>query len=368
MDNKRRFGFILTTNLGNITRFENLRKFAGRYPDIECIWAAVDYRPEPTRVIFLANKILPSFLYWRFVAIYQSRSVLCQFWRMDTVMVHQFESSIILTLLGYLTSSTMIVNSSDDTPLVGLNGHPMYPNELNRSPFTQKLRLKLDLWRARRANFNIPMSNWAGKILTGYCGVDAMRVRAIPVGLDLEKWPLVTNVAKTPGTIPRVLFVGGDFERKGGLLLLELHQRLNSDKFELHIVSKSPVEPNLKNVFIYDEISPGDVRLSQLYIDCDVFVLPTYSDISPWVCLEAMACSRPVISTRVGAISDMVIEGDTGFLIDKGDALALEDAVMKILGNPTLAAKMGAAGRTRVEAEFNASINVPLILKQMGAK
>jgi len=68
--------------------------------------------------------------------------------------------------------------------------------------------------------------------------------------------------------------------------------------------------------------------------------------------IEAMAAGLPVIATRGGALPEIVVEGETGFLVDRGDVQGLRSAIAKLLANPSLRAKMGAAGRQRVKNLF----------------
>jgi glycosyltransferase involved in cell wall biosynthesis len=231
----------------------------------------------------------------------------------------------------------------------------------------QALRLKLDVWRVRQADISIPMSEWAARILVERCRVPHQSVNAIHVGLDLEYWLVPKPAPVNPNAKRKLLFVGGDFERKGGALVLEVHQQHFSHEVQLHIVTRAPPAGSFKNVVFYNDIVEDSPRLRQLYLECDVFVLPTTSDISPWVCLEAMACCRPVISTKVGGIPDIVLSGESGLLIEKGDRSALKRSIEVLLGDPGLRLKMGMRGRTIVENKFSAGVNVPRIIQLMKA-
>lgn len=77
----------------------------------------------------------------------------------------------------------------------------------------------------------------------------------------------------------------------------------------------------------------------------DVFVLPSLLDSFPLVVLEAMALSKPVVASRLPGTVEQL--GDTGVLVDPGDAVALVDAVAELLGDPVRAAELGAAAAER---------------------
>ena len=69
--------------------------------------------------------------------------------------------------------------------------------------------------------------------------------------------------------------------------------------------------------------------------------------------VEAMACGLPVVASTVGGIPELVVHGETGFLVERNDPVALADAVIRLLENPGLARSMGFAGRARAEARFS---------------
>jgi glycosyltransferase involved in cell wall biosynthesis len=85
---------------------------------------------------------------------------------------------------------------------------------------------------------------------------------------------------------------------------------------------------------------------------CDVFVLPSLSEASSNVVLEAMGTGLPVVATRVGGLPGLVEDQRTGLLVPPDDAPALAQAIVRLLETPDLAATMGARGRARALAEF----------------
>lgn len=356
-----RIGFALTVKLGNATRFQVLKKYAERDDDVSCVWAPIDYAPAQSATVRFLMK-LPSFMRWRAVALWQSIPVLGSFRKLDAIVVHQFEPSVVLSVLRAFRRRPLLVASSDDTPLVPGREHPMYQNELSRGAWLQALRFRLDIWRARRADLTIPMSTWAARILVDDCGVEKSSVHPLHVGVDLEEWP-IQPPRPLEHVTRRLLFVGGDFERKGGNLLLEVHQAQFADEVELHIVSKNFRSVSCRNVFVYDDIESTDSRLKSLYRDCDIFVLPTVSDLSSWVCLEAMASCRPIISTAIAGIADIVKNDENGIVVAVGSASELSKAISDLLGDPRRSMEMGKRGREMVEQRFNAEVNVAAILR-----
>jgi glycosyltransferase involved in cell wall biosynthesis len=90
----------------------------------------------------------------------------------------------------------------------------------------------------------------------------------------------------------------------------------------------------------------------------DVFVLSSHMEGMSNALLEAMASGRPVVATRVGGNSEVVVDGVTGFLVPPRDPPRLAEAMLAILSDPARAAAMGAAGRARVEAHYSVGVMV----------
>jgi len=86
----------------------------------------------------------------------------------------------------------------------------------------------------------------------------------------------------------------------------------------------------------------------------DVVAMSSHSEGSAAVLLDAMAAARPVVATRVGAVPEVVADGETGLLVESRSPDALATALARVLGQPDLARALGAAGRRRVEREFSA--------------
>jgi glycosyltransferase involved in cell wall biosynthesis len=89
-----------------------------------------------------------------------------------------------------------------------------------------------------------------------------------------------------------------------------------------------------------------------IYAAMDVFVLPSLNEGLPMTILEAMAASKPVIATRVGAIPSVIRDGETGLLVDPGDTYGLRSAVARLLSAPDLCRRIGAAGHAWVSKHY----------------
>jgi len=355
-----RFGFILNITLGNMTRYLNLRKYAERDAEVECSWAPVShYTPPdlPSRLRFL-----PDPLFMRARVLQQAMPLLSRLSDLDAVMIHLFEAELICALRSYLARAPLLVSSTDEAPIVDPSRYPLYPSELSKPAWRRRLRLALDFWRIRRMSYFIPFSQWAADILVEGCGAPAERVRAIHVGLDLDLWSFPQAARR--GSKIRILFVGGDFARKGGNLLLDVFRAQFQGTAELHLVTRQAPSDLPPDVFVHSDYVPNDPRFAELYASVDMLVVPTTADTGPlWVFMEAMAMGLPIIGTDTGSNSELVRHGETGYIVPVADGQGLARAIQSLSSDPELRLGMGRRGRQLVESKYNAAVNVPLILR-----
>jgi glycosyltransferase involved in cell wall biosynthesis len=211
----------------------------------------------------------------------------------------------------------------------------------------------------RLAHGVVPWSRWAGGSLADEYGVSADRIHVVPPGVDTTLW---RPAQRSPSAVPQLLFVGGNFARKGGLLLLDAFRELGlAGRAELHIVTRDPVTEQ-PGVTLHHGFLNGSAGLRALYAAADAFVLPTLADCFSIAAIEAMAAGLPVLTTDVGGISDIVVDGTTGFLIPPGDGRALRQSLGAIVDDEVLRARFGAAGRQRAVASFDATTSASKLL------
>jgi len=94
--------------------------------------------------------------------------------------------------------------------------------------------------------------------------------------------------------------------------------------------------------------------LPRLYADLDVVALTSINEGTPVSLIEALAAGVPVVATAVGGVPDVVVEGETGYLVEAGDVEGMAEAIIELLRNPKKAREMGMAGRKAVYPKFSA--------------
>lgn len=171
----------------------------------------------------------------------------------------------------------------------------------------------------------------------------------VPPGVDTARF--------TPGPGPRsgVVFVGNDFDRKGGPDLLEAWRMLAEPRPELHLVTNAAGLPPLPpGVHAHRGLGPGDTRLASLLRDAAVFALPTREDCFGIAFLEALASGLPCIGTRVMAVPEILRDGATGLLVPPRDPRALAEALGDLLADDARRAALSQAARADALARFDA--------------
>lgn len=91
-----------------------------------------------------------------------------------------------------------------------------------------------------------------------------------------------------------------------------------------------------------------------------------WEEVFGYVIAEAMSFSRPMVATRVGGIPELVEDGKTGFLVERGDAQAIADRILRLIADPELRKRMGRAGREVVVAKFDLESNVERVVTSYG--
>jgi glycosyltransferase involved in cell wall biosynthesis len=185
--------------------------------------------------------------------------------------------------------------------------------------------------------------------------------------------PIVTVRKESPDEL-RLIFLGHITRLKGPLLLLDALQILaqTCDK-RISCDFYGPIHDEIRDEFLNKLRSMPNVRHcgvaeagtgTQLIANYDALILPTYYDTEghPGVLIEAMHASVPVISTQIRTLSELVTNGENGFLVPPRDSRALADAIKQIAVDPALRAKMGEANHRRGK-EFRADVVVAQLVK-----
>ena len=144
-----------------------------------------------------------------------------------------------------------------------------------------------------------------------------------------------------------VMAVGRLHPIKGFDLLIETQARLPHPKLRFVLIGDGPERSNLegRGLRLIGERSDA----ASLLAAADIVVCPSRSEGFPQVPLHAQAAGIPVVATAVGGQSEVVLDGQTGLLVGPENPAALARAIERLIGDPALRRRLGAAGRARLE-------------------
>jgi alpha-maltose-1-phosphate synthase len=168
---------------------------------------------------------------------------------------------------------------------------------------------------------------------------------------------------------PTILFVGRDFHRKGGDLLLDAFQRVRRRLPGARLLMVGPGErprvPDGVRIWGFqDPDTPeGRTAMDHAYRSARVFCLPTRFEPFGTSFIEAMAYHLPCVGPRAWAVPEIIQDGETGFLVPSEDPAALAEALVRLLSDETLTLRMGQAARRRTLERFT----WPAIISRMEA-
>jgi len=363
--------FVMEQHLGHRTFYQNLRRFVDQQAAaatgagaFTARWVEVSY-VQPGGV-YERLRFLPASLRGTLRGRAQVRAGL----RSAPTSVAFFNTQVPAVLGGGATQRQPYVISTDITPIQYDRMSQHYGHTADRAGPLKAYKHRVNRRVFGGAAAVLPWSTWVRQSLIADYDVPLGHIVVVPPGVDLELWqPTASRTApgpSYPGNIPlRILFVGGDMNRKGGDVLLQAYRALrastSASAFELHLVTRSPAPPGEGSVAHYD-LRPNTPELIAVFRSCDVFVLPTEAEAFGIAAVEAAAAGLPAIVTDVGGLTDVVVDGETGFLIRPGDVQTLVARLRILAADPGLRVRLGRAARARAESRFDARKNAARIV------
>jgi starch synthase len=194
------------------------------------------------------------------------------------------------------------------------------------------------------------------------------RVRAIYAGPNFDPASVEDGARPASGDAPpTVLFVGRQFHRKGGDVLVESFRRVRNQLRDARLViAGQPIGSvdgeGIRCLGDLDKNSPeGWAALAAAYAEADVFALPTRFEPFGVAFVEAMHFGVPCIGPRAWAVPEIIVDGETGFTVPVDDVELLADRLIRVLSDRAMARRMGEAARRRAHSLFT----WPLVVERM---
>lgn len=199
----------------------------------------------------------------------------------------------------------------------------------------------------------LPWSQAAEHSLREDYGIRPEIISRLPPSVAL---PPRRPTTKPANARPQLLFVGGDFQRKGGPLLLECFRRHFAGRCELHVVTESKVETE-DGVFVHRGVKAHSDAWRERWEQADVFVFPSTLETFGIVLLEALAFEVPVVSADVGVAREILAEGKAGWLLHHLTTDTLAACINDVFDAPEAATNRACRGRLLIETEYDLMLN-----------
>jgi glycosyltransferase involved in cell wall biosynthesis len=330
-----RAAFVMEQSLGHVTVAKNLSGAIARQANVRATWLPIDFgvRGLGARVpLYRSN--------WSVRASARALGALAGTLarqRHDALLFHtQVTSLFSVPLMRRMPS----VVSLDATPLNydGVGVH--YGHQPAGDGVIDRVKRQMNRAAFGAAHTLVCWSDWAKDSLIRDYGVDAARVQVIAPGAAQAYFQIGRErLARRPGTEDaarpvRLLFVGGDFKRKGGLELLEAVRGGLGRRCVLDVVTGAdvPLTEEDAHVRVHRNVGPNSPELLRLFAEADLFVLPSHADCLAIVLMEATAAALPVVTTDVGALREAVIPDESGLIVPPGNVLELRSAIDHLVG------------------------------------
>jgi glycosyltransferase involved in cell wall biosynthesis/GT2 family glycosyltransferase len=347
--------FVLEQALGHVTHGRNIERVVADAPGIAASVIHVEHRPQS-----LTSR-LPLVSTWSFEASRATRAALRERLAQgpaDALFVHTQVASL------------FSVQEMRSVPtVISMDCTPVNYDDFGYGHASQGKVVEWAKWRMNRraldaAGAVVTFSRWAADSVVGDYRVPEHKVRVVPPGVDLARFRPAPD--RRPSARPRVLFVGGDFTRKGGEDLLEA-MKLLGDEAELDVITgvRPRAIPASSRIRVHLGLDHDSDELFELYRQADIFVLPAIGECYGHVICEAMASGLPVVATKVGAIPEIVEDDVSGLLVPPNSPSALADALQILARQPDRRRSMGERGLQLAQRDHDAKRNIESVLELM---
>jgi glycosyl transferase family 1 len=207
----------------------------------------------------------------------------------------------------------------------------------------------------------LPLSSWAGHSLRSDYGVDSLRILVCPPSAKY----IGLKSGKKTNSPASVVFVGNDFNRKGGHDLVRWHQSRLSQICRLHIISaKAPKGLSGANLVVHG-LMDNHRLIHEVLPEADIFCLPTRHDMSPHALAEAQLSGLPCVSSDLAGIPELVVHNQTGLLVKPGNDEGFIEAISRLSTDADLRLSMAHSASERSREVLNSALTYPRLFDRL---
>lgn len=308
------------------------------------------------RVLYKALSVQPKKSLWRFryhlnLGYYRQQTAAA---RRQIAAMDQAQFQVILQIGAWYDMtkwSGKKVVSYHDGNLATLLASPYGFPPIHRRHTDAALKYERDLYR--RLDLIMPMSRWLADSFVRDNGVPSKKVVPVGAGVNL---PRIKQIVAKDYSAPRILFVGKDFERKGGPVLLRAFARVRREIPDAELTVIGPVLPDPPSGvrclgFVSKSNAAGVEQLLSEYERATVFAMPSLYEPYGIVFAEAMAHRLPCVGTDNCAMPEIIKHGETGYVVPVRDDAALAQRLLELLRDPLACRQMGDTGYEKYTRE-----------------
>jgi colanic acid/amylovoran biosynthesis glycosyltransferase len=258
----------------------------------------------------------------------------------------------------------------------------MLAKRLIGSSFSLTLNANIEWWGGAMAEkfsdaaFTMAITQWLlAQMKRDFPQLRPEQAQLGRIGVDTDKWRPLAAVGAAPAGAARLVSVGRLHASKGyDVLLAAVKQLVDAGRaLSLTIIGAGPERAALeaqargagldRQVAFAGSLSEDEIvdRMRQ----ADLFVLASHAEPLGVVYMEAMSMGLPTIGTSAGGVGEIITHDVDGLLVPPGDAPALAQAIVRLLDDPALRARLGAAGRATIERRFDARIGAQALYERL---
>lgn len=224
------------------------------------------------------------------------------------------------SLIAHLDTSIPIIYSSDTTYANMIDYYPFYTRLLE---FSKKQGLEIERRAIQNSSVCVFPSEWAAHSAINDFGAPKEKVHIIPYGANIDKKPSIEQIlCKKKNNKCRLLFLGVDWNRKGGAIAFDTMIKMNEMGIDTELTVCGCIPPSsfshskMKVIpFINKNIPSAYEQFEQLMLQSDFLILPTRAECYGIVFCEASAFGLPSIATHTGGVNGAIKDGINGYLL-----------------------------------------------------
>jgi glycosyltransferase involved in cell wall biosynthesis len=262
-------------------------------------------------------------------------------------------------LIAYLKTDIPIIYMTDAT-FQQLQGY--YPSFSNLASYNVRQGIELDKRAFQKASHCMLASEWNKKSAITDYAITAAKISVVPLGANMDKVPAAQELDFTITDELRLLFLGVEWDRKGGDKALEAFKILRSKGIKAHLYIIGCVPPHdvskeksITVIPFLDKNKQEDFQqLHQIFLQTDILFLPTRAECAGVVFSEAAAYGIPSLTTNTGGVSNYVKENVNGYALpEKAGAVEYASLLEQLWQYPNRLSQLKKSSRTHYELQLN---------------